>query len=595
MKLITAYTNYWATDKPFYITIEQALERIKNGASKDLIELIRNGDQDLKKYLPCILFSGKFSERKIAGLLEYSNFICLDFDKVDATWKEYLKKINFIYAAWISPSGNGVKAIVKVSTDNHLGHFQALSKEFHNLDKSGKDVSRICFESYDPDIYINPSPSIFAGEEDVERRSVTITTPETNEERIYGYMKRWAEKHGEYFIEGNRNNFITRMAAFGNRAGISEASCKYFLGFDYGGSSDFTREELDKTVTGVYKRYGPQFGTAQFEKEEVVNVSTGEVYNSKELLEADIEIEDVIYFSDVYQSLKDLREHGQLKGETTHFPELDIKFRHNKKEVTVIGGYGNAGKSTFITQLDLIKAKKDGKKYCVFSPENYPTEHYYKDIVQMYVGKSVEKGRYNSMSDLELEEAYDFVNEHFFYVYPKNDKPTPDYILKRFTEVKIKHNVDGVLIDPFNQLSNAWGARDDKYLEEILPKFKRFAQNADVYFRICAHPVKPSKNKNGEYEAPTYFDLAGGAMWSNMADNILAYHRPLFFIDKMNPLCEIHSQKIKKQQMTGILGTTEWHYDYASYRFREKGFSPLDAVDITKRIITPNTSTNAPF
>lgn len=576
---ITAYENYWETDKPFYITTNEAIRRIKEGSSKDLIALIRGGQQELKKNLPCILFSGKFIKRKIDGISEQSNLICLDFDKVDGNWKEYLKQFHFIYAAWVSPSGNGVKALVKLATNDHLGHFNALCKDFPNLDKSCKDISRICFESYDPDIYVNEAADSYdktAVEE--KKQSVSVTIPIQDENLIYSLMKKWAERHGEFFVEGNRNNFITKMAAFANRTGISEGSCKYLLGCDYC-NTDFSREELERTIQGVYKRYSAQHATAQFSKDDVYETSTGSVYGSKELLEAEIEIEDIIYFKDVFQSLKDLRNNGQMKGETTFFPKLDEKFRYSRMDVTVISGFGNVGKSTFITQLDLIQAKKTGKKFAVFSPENYPTEHYYKDIVQMYVGKTVEKGRSNSMSDLELEEAYDFVNEHFFYIYPKNDRPTPAYILKRFTEVKIKHNIDGFLIDPFNQMSHpTFSGRDDKYLEEVLPTFKRFAQNTDSYFRICVHPTKPSKNKEGGYDCPTYFDLAGGAMWPNMIENILAYHRPFFFTDKMNPACQIHSQKIKKQQRDGILGITEWHYDYKTFRFRENGFSPLDTI-----------------
>lgn len=575
--IVTGFNNF-ADTNPIYITIDNALNRIRDGASKPLIDKIRiSNNPELKKKLPCILFSGKFSERKITGLQEYSRIICLDFDKVDSSWKNFLKKYDFIYSAWVSPSGNGVKALVKVSTDDHSAHFLALQNDFHNLDKSGKDVCRICFESYDPDIWVNenciPYDKVITG----EQKFISVTTPETNEEVIFSNIKRWAEKKGEYFVQGNRNNFILRMAAFCNRTGISEGSCKYFLAYEYGSQSDFSREEMNRTITGVYARYAKDFGIACFnKKEEVVDYKTGEILKHSDLLDAEIEVQDVIYFSDVIENLRDLRNKGQMKGETTFFPQMDNHYRYCKTEVTVIHGYGNTGKSTYISYMDLIQAKMTGKKFAVFSPENYPTEHYYKDLVQMYVGKAVDKNHKNPMSDIELEEAYDFVNEHFFYIYPKNETPTPAYILKRFAEMKIKHNIDGVLIDPFNQLDNDWGGRDDRYLESVLTSFKRFAQNADIYFRICAHPSKPSKNKEGGYDCPTYYDLSGGAMWANKCDNILAYHRPEFFRDKMNPACEIHSQKIKKQQMNGALGTTEWAYDYKTFRFRERGFTPLE-------------------
>ena len=69
-----------------------------------------------------------------------------------------------------------------------------------------------------------------------------------------------------------------------------------------------------------------------------------------------------------------------------------------------------------------------------------------------------------------------FVNEHFFYIYPKDDAPTPDYMMKVFTETIIKYNIDGVVIDPFNQLDHDRGGRDDIYLEKFYNKWKRFIQ-----------------------------------------------------------------------------------------------------------------------
>ena len=63
---ITIFRSIKDTSTPFYRNVEEILERIKNGASKDLVKSIRlEGNkterQELKKHLPAICFSGKLN------------------------------------------------------------------------------------------------------------------------------------------------------------------------------------------------------------------------------------------------------------------------------------------------------------------------------------------------------------------------------------------------------------------------------------------------------------------------------------------------------------------------------------------------------
>ena len=85
----------------------------------------------------------------------------LDFDHVDVdATKKALGTDDFIYSCWTSPSGNGVKALVQITNpERHRDHFRALIKYFERthgleLDESGINESRACFESYDPDLIV---------------------------------------------------------------------------------------------------------------------------------------------------------------------------------------------------------------------------------------------------------------------------------------------------------------------------------------------------------------------------------------------------------------------------------------------------------
>ena len=93
-----------------------ALNRIKDGKSKDIIDNIRNGDKESKKKLPVVCFSGEFTERNDEALFEHSGFIVLDFDHIDvSSSKQVLATDSYVYSTWVSPSGDGLKARTSLS------------------------------------------------------------------------------------------------------------------------------------------------------------------------------------------------------------------------------------------------------------------------------------------------------------------------------------------------------------------------------------------------------------------------------------------------------------------------------------------------
>jgi len=114
-----------------------------------------------------VTFSGTFSKRCEAGLIQHSGLLCIDFDHVGDIdkLKANLLQDNFFETVlmFISPSGDGLKWVVKVNTSehSHLNWFKAIANYLSinyeiAIDPSGKDVSRCCFLPYDPMVYINP-------------------------------------------------------------------------------------------------------------------------------------------------------------------------------------------------------------------------------------------------------------------------------------------------------------------------------------------------------------------------------------------------------------------------------------------------------
>ena len=145
-----------ASDVPFVLSLEKIVERIKKGTSKNKIDLIRNGDKEKKKRLPSIVFAGKFSERNRKGLVSHSGLMVLDFDKFPNTkilkeQQAILKQNKHVVLLFISPSGNGLKAVVRVpdtlNEETHPKYFKAFNKQFKYdyFDISNSNVDRVCF------------------------------------------------------------------------------------------------------------------------------------------------------------------------------------------------------------------------------------------------------------------------------------------------------------------------------------------------------------------------------------------------------------------------------------------------------------------
>ena len=157
---------------PYVVPISKIVKRIRQGSSKELVEEIRKGNKDKKKELPAIVFSGLFNERNSNGLKQHSGLMCFDFDKYPNTeelnkQKEILKKNKHVAILFVSPSGNGLKAVIKVSNEltkeTHPQIFKAFNNQFkyEHFDIACSNLDRVCFESYDPDIYVNYKAETF--------------------------------------------------------------------------------------------------------------------------------------------------------------------------------------------------------------------------------------------------------------------------------------------------------------------------------------------------------------------------------------------------------------------------------------------------
>ena len=286
MSEITIFKDIKDTSQPFYRDVMVVLNRIREGSSKDLVKKIR-AEKDktqrnrLKQSLPAVCFSGKFTKRNDSSLVEHSGIICLDFDgyktnKDMLQEKERLSKDKNVFSVFISPSGNGLKVLVKIprDADNHKNYFNSLEKHFDSeyFDKTSKNISRVCYESYDPLIHINELSSLWEKIEETEYQEVVKyrdrpTIPITNENKIVEIlMKWWDKKYG--LKEGERNNNIYVLASAFNDFGVNQTLAEYVMSSF--ATKDFPDYEIKRTIESAYAQK-QNFGTKYYEDEDKVN------------------------------------------------------------------------------------------------------------------------------------------------------------------------------------------------------------------------------------------------------------------------------------------------------------------------------------
>ncbi len=188
------------------IDILSALHRIRDGLYRTKIYQLRAlvilGKADeytaQKKSLPAFTPSASFiGGRKMQFLESYSGIIVLDLDKLTpeqiSNAQVKLAQLNETFAYFISPSGNGIKILVRVDTDQQQ-HLQAFNqvKSFYEtilglqIDPSGSDLTRLCFFSSDPEIYINTYSKVFVTSSTAQTGIERYVTPSSPTGRIEG-------------------------------------------------------------------------------------------------------------------------------------------------------------------------------------------------------------------------------------------------------------------------------------------------------------------------------------------------------------------------------------------------------------------------
>lgn len=272
----------------------------------------------------------------------------------------------------------------------------------------------------------------------------------------------------------------------------------------------------------------------------------------------------IVEAKDLYSKLIDIKRMPAIrKGVSTGYQSLDELMLLSKQYLMVLTGMPSCGKSEVLDGIALNTSLLHNWQWCYFSPENFPLEEHLKKIVEKYTGRNL-----HSLSEAEIQNATLWIQEHFTWIHPEDDRYSLAAILEE-VEVRIQsgHQVDAVVIDPWNELdhSSQVGMRDDQYISKCLSIIRRFHRKYNLLTCVVIHPTKMQKDSTGNYPIPNLYDCNGGAMWRNKADFGLCVHRSNF--DKHE--ASVIVQKVKFKTM-GRIGKVDLDYDFKSGRFKDQ-------------------------
>lgn len=552
------FANFADINNPHTITVEKALERIRLGKSKDKILEIRRKafigeDYDAdKKDLPCVVFAAAKTKmliskrdyethREDACVVEHSGFFTLDFDKCDVDLKiDQLSNDPYIYAAWISPTGTGVRALVRcpASIESHNLYYTAFLDRYPDLDPTSRNISRVAFESYDPDIYINESSLVWD-------KRLTEDQRKTNKEKV-------ANRRGSKIIstavgmvrssfDGNKHEKLRDAAVLLGgyiAAGrVVEADAIKVL-------EEEIKAKAPKDMAGARKTIqdGIAFGKSR------PLIESKKIEKAQEYLRReDGSFEFLADDSEMDAYVKAVVNGTLEQGLPTGFNQLNSHWLFKKNHLTWMAALDNVGKSFLAWYLAVLAAKFHNWKVLINSAENNDGQ-IFKKLMEFYLNKSLKLA-----DDEELTKAHSFVRSHFRIISSKQIHTMEEFLMKAELVYDEGWEYDLLIGEPMNSFAMESSANIYMVTMQSLNLLRVFKENY-CSVMITDHigtAAARKKDKDGFVEVPWKSDVSQGQIVAAKTDDFLILHRLVNHPYDNNKL-QIHVTKIKDIETGGF-------------------------------------------
>lgn len=254
-----------------------------------VLENNRKKADEIKSSLPAVSFSATFlKRRRYDNLIHYTGEITLDFDKLKPEELQHIRQVAerepHTHFGFLSPSGNGYKlTVLTAPAEGNIPQSPEEVRNYHahaydqvcrlyrqlipcNPDTSGKDMTRICYLSHDPNLHYNPQavPLIIDLTQPLLSKEEKKASPNTrlHREADSGYtplerraileilLNQYNQKAD--YRSGNRNNYLFQLSCIFNRYGIPEAEAYTYICDNF---TDLPKSEISSLVQSAYRNH----------------------------------------------------------------------------------------------------------------------------------------------------------------------------------------------------------------------------------------------------------------------------------------------------------------------------------------------------
>lgn len=360
-KEVSVFSNAKNTTDPQHITIKELLSDIRGGKYAERInrarELKKTNEVQYKKLkmdLPCFTMSANCNHREKLDtdgtkLIYHTGLLQIDVDKIPKDdfprIKNQIQSDRHTVFCFVSPGGDGLKAGIMIDSDHHLESFNQAERYFQEtygikIDTAVKDPYRLCFVSYDPDLFVNPRAKTFTiqvqepptesqDSAKLQKPKKKVLSKTTTTERLTKYAEQSIENAKKILnesSEGNRHDarlragellggyiaggFYTEQTALNaiestvksnTTLSIESAMKDVKDGIEHGKLKPITPEQKESERETYLSQNGrTQHKTGERTQHKTVNQETGEI------------IDDEIPFKFWYETEK------EVKGETKY-------------------------------------------------------------------------------------------------------------------------------------------------------------------------------------------------------------------------------------------------------------------------------------
>ena len=563
------------------VPLSTVLAHFKNKDKHNIQDLRDEDDPDkqnkMKLELPVVIFGGKFSERKNSALEEASGLVVLDFDCKSKSESEKIETIlqndKYILSYFSSTRGLGWKALIQIpkveSDTEYKKYWYAIDRRYPDVDAACKDICRACFYTYDPDLVYNDDAEVF---NEQKAPSMQKATQKVSQSTNYAKV--------------NKALNVIRNAKVGERHNKILAASRLCGGWVGSGEVDY--QEAQRLLENEARKKDPddfttnkraiEDGLEHGMKEPFTKEEEGDLFRMERLEEKF----DKIYWTldDVWDEVESAYEIGIDEGYKTGYSNVDEIYSLHLGYTTYVYGAAFSGKSQ--VWFDFLKnySFRYGMKHAIFSPETGSAKDIFVKLIEMVVGKDFYQRYDNKMSKETLEEARDFVDEHFIIIDPGMETMNLDDIIASCEMIERVYNMKmhTLTVDPWNDLHHDMedqNFRQDLYLEEALKKVRKAAHHNHWHICIITHARDQAmKSSNGvQYYPPaTFREVAGGQAWSRRGFMMSSIWRPNSDLDNIDGI-EIEGnetfwiQQKYKPEWAGEKGKAVLRYEPERHRY----------------------------